>query len=836
MPCGATRNAALVTPVITKSVPARAGSRTFAIGIEYITEHGHIPRRDAGGFAERVDYATAASKAAWTHVRGVTSLETAAIEMDAVAALSRRCPDPTYHLIIAYAKHERPTRAQVIADTERLLGALDMHDHQYVLAAHHDTDDFHAHVIANRVGPDGKANSLWHERIIRERLCAKIANERGWAVVHGRHNHDLMLVQHEFPESSARRCSDSAYRRHEEYAEPSWHDLTRPAILPIVDRAASWHELHEGLATFGLRVTRIARGGRIQGLAFVEAREAPGRGCAASRIAPRCALRALEARLGAYMSIEDYAHRPTADGRQMDDRGTALDRSGGRWADLVRDTILRAVDEASSWQALRDRLAMRGIVVKLVQRGDRVQGLAFAAGHEPQSPGCGASRIDARCRLAALEARYGRFPREDMGYEPTRHEARENPAAERQQPQGARSHTRGPSAPPAPSDPHWALERATRIVDHLEVRNAYRAYRERYFRERVEAVRAHRADSWECEREQRRIEAERRSSARQMLRAVVRATSRASLRAAGYWSIDALLAQRRRDDYHAARARWEAIKIALVAERSTTYEEKPMDYRTFLADQARRGEVAARRLVSAEHTQREAASATLTLDEVRAALRAASAREQAHAFEVRSERTRLSRVAPPPPLEKVLSGGRRAVEARVDAQEGFSATERQRLEELKQQQGSWNPLLRTGAILADRNLRDAQQRRHEVALQAALAEFERTEVPSAQRTLAEEERRYRQVVATSLALEDEMRTINASLQNIRTTRAKLEVLERAHCERVFGGPADANLSSLTHAVDVAYLDIPPAERRAHERSIAQSMEQGRSDFATAEMR
>jgi hypothetical protein len=131
------------------------------------------------------------------HLRGVMSVETAAIEMEAVAALSTRCRDPVYHLIVAYAKHERPTREQVVSDAERLLKAIGMGDHQYVLAAHKDTDDFHAHVIANRIGLDGRANDLWHERIIRERVCAEIAAEHGWEIVVGHHNRDIVQrVEH----------------------------------------------------------------------------------------------------------------------------------------------------------------------------------------------------------------------------------------------------------------------------------------------------------------------------------------------------------------------------------------------------------------------------------------------------------------------------------------------------------------------------------------------------------------------------------------------------------------------------------------------------------------
>ncbi|HET6275521.1 MAG TPA: relaxase/mobilization nuclease domain-containing protein, partial [Candidatus Cybelea sp.] len=207
-----------VVGVITKSVPARAHTRTFAVGVDYITEHTHQRAVTAAGatFEGGVTYASAPEKAAWVHLRGVTSVETAAIEMEAVAVLSARCHDPVYHLIIAYAKHERPTREQVVTDAERLLKAIGMDDHQYVLAAHKDTDDFHAHVIANRVGPDGRANDLWRERIVRERVGAEIAAERGWDIVAGRHNRDIVQRierLHDLPAEPERRLSDGAYRR-----------------------------------------------------------------------------------------------------------------------------------------------------------------------------------------------------------------------------------------------------------------------------------------------------------------------------------------------------------------------------------------------------------------------------------------------------------------------------------------------------------------------------------------------------------------------------------------------------------------------------------------------
>jgi Relaxase/Mobilisation nuclease domain len=151
-----------VNVMISKAVQARSRTRTFATGIDYITEHAHERAcRQAGrSFGDGIGYASAPQKADWVQLRGVTSAETAALEMEAVAALSRRCKDPVYHLIVAYAKAEHPTREQVVSDAERLLKSIGMDRNQYVLAAHQDTDNYHAHVIANRIGPDGKANDL----------------------------------------------------------------------------------------------------------------------------------------------------------------------------------------------------------------------------------------------------------------------------------------------------------------------------------------------------------------------------------------------------------------------------------------------------------------------------------------------------------------------------------------------------------------------------------------------------------------------------------------------------------------------------------------------------
>ena len=140
----------------------------------------------------------------------------------------------------------------------------------------------------------------------------------------------------------------------------------------------------------------VRRGERVQGLAFAEGLDRRAPGCAASRIDSRCALRALESRFGPFIAVARACCWKW--------------RTGRAWADMVRPKILTAVDAAKTWDDLTQRLDRDGIVVKLIQRGTRVQGLAFAAGRDPEAPGCGASRIHPRCKKAALEQRFGPFP------------------------------------------------------------------------------------------------------------------------------------------------------------------------------------------------------------------------------------------------------------------------------------------------------------------------------------------------------------------------------------------------------------------------------------------
>jgi hypothetical protein len=866
--------------MITKSVPARARTRTFAIGIDYVTDHTHRRAAAAGvPFESGVTYATAPEKAAWIHLRGVMSLETAALEMEATAALSARCRDPVYHLIIAYAKHERPTREQVVSDAERLLTAIGMDDHQYVLAAHRDTDDFHAHVIANRVGADGRANDLWHERIIRERVCAEIAAERGWDIVIGHHNRDIVQRiehLHDLPPEPQWRPTDGAYRRQQERGEPPWHDVARPYILDAVDGAKGWSDVHQRLTAHGVVLKLVQRGDRVQGLAFAEGTDRSAPGCAASRVDARCALSALERRFGPFAPAHEVAH----DVAQADPAPRAepveWNESLQRWSDQVRPTILAAVDGARSWPELTQRLDRHGIVVKLVERGGRIQGLAFAQGTRADAPGCGASRIDVRCKKAALEERFGPFPspaqerahrdgdvaREERRSQERAHESSADARhardrkAERLREARERSSSQQESRTPvhgpehlregldrdARNEPSWAVREAGYIANHARLRSAYAAYRDRFSEGRRRTIDARHNGAWEQERARRRLEAQRRRDAGRLLRATARLGSRGLARQVAYWAIDAIMARRRVQEYAAARVRWQATKIVLARGRGLSSEEKPMDYRSFVNEKARAGDPAAQRvLADLTRVARETGSVAderqhahgaeqrpspqielraLSISELRARLDVIRAEEEARHARARVERERLERVEPPRSLDEVLAAERRRIRAQTADATKFTEAERVRLAALAQEKRSWNPLTRVAAAQAEQTLRAARQSRYGQSLTAAIEKFEGRDVPQYAERAAADDRRYRQYVTSSLALEQEMREARAVLRDrIPQANQRLLVLERAGVAQIEGVERHARLNELAAAIDREYRVVPEATRGNVEQSI-----------------
>jgi hypothetical protein len=452
-------------------------------------------------------------------------------------------------------------------------------------------------------------------------------------------------------------------------------------------------------------------------------------------------------------------------------------------------------------------------VVKLIQRGGRVQGLAFAAGRDPDAPGCGASRVHPRCKKAVLEERFGPCPYPSQ-----------------QPPKRSRSAIVDRAEREAHSDLRWALRDAERIADHARLRLEYRAYRQHFFTERANATGARRDAAWSRERAQRQRDAQKRREARLLLRAVARLGTRGVFaRQLAYWSIDAVIGRRRAKEYDAARVRWEATKIVLVSERRLAREEKPLDFRSFVNERTRAGDLGAQRVVDAfvrparnrneQVLQRELRPATL--DEVRLRLNVIRAEEDGHYQRARVERRHLQHVERPPMLDEALATERQRIQEHAAEATRYTDAERARLAQLVREKRSWNPLTRRTATKEEERLLGEQRSRYEKALADATQEFEQRDLPQLEKQLAAHERAYRHYVDASLGLEREINAAHAVRDRIPKIEQQMKVLERAGVAHVdcYNPVRNVRLDDLVAAIEKQYRALPETIRRDVEYSI-----------------
>ncbi len=281
-----------------------------------------------------------------------------------------------------------------------------MDDRQYVLAAHQDTDDFHAHVIANRVGPRRQsqrplARTDRPRARLRRRSRPNAVGISSWATTTATScsaSSAFTICRRTARTSAQRRRVPPAARA---TASCRGRRVARPYVLDAVDRARDWNDLHKRLGAHGVVVKLVRRGERVQGLAFAEGLDRRAPGCAASRIDRACAHCERSNAASGRSRRRTNLLRPLCARRAMERHGSS-DHSRGRRCGDDRGKTLRAtrVSTASSSSSL--------------QRGARVQGLAFAKGQ----PRCARLRrvahrsaLQEGCARAAFRAIPGRSAR-----------------------------------------------------------------------------------------------------------------------------------------------------------------------------------------------------------------------------------------------------------------------------------------------------------------------------------------------------------------------------------------------------------------------------------------
>jgi hypothetical protein len=184
-------------------------------------------------------------------------------EMVALAIEATRSKDPVDHWLLSWKEGEQPTQSQCKEAVEILKRHLGMSSgHLAVFALHRNTENYHLHVVLNRVHPDtlrvedkGWCIDKAHKAI------AEIIRAQGWeAEGNARYVADrsgqvtrASGVREPQPRSNARDHENAT-------GEKSCERIAQEKAASILRNAKSWAQVHEGLAQVDMRYERKGSG------------------------------------------------------------------------------------------------------------------------------------------------------------------------------------------------------------------------------------------------------------------------------------------------------------------------------------------------------------------------------------------------------------------------------------------------------------------------------------------------------------------------------------------------------------------------------------------------
>ena len=349
--------------------PKRASSK--AVRIERLAAYIRAPENES-----------ATEKCLYAGARGfLTDTPTAqTAEMVALAEDAVRSPDPVNHYVLSWREGEQPSAKQVEEAVDILLAEMKLEDHQTIYGLHADTDNYHLHVIVNRVHPDTnkvkKINSGFDIESLH-RAVVRIEHAQGWTVEENKRyrvNVDGKLERTD-PDagSKPRRPSQQQLDRERRSGEKSAARVAIETAAPLIAAAGSWDELHATLAEQDMRYARAARArtGATVTIGDVTIK--------ASRVSREATVRSLEDRLGPYRPADPTLKRP------IEPRDAAP-----------------LIATARSWDALHTSLAERGLRYVKVGSGARIV----------------AGAMEAKASVVSREANLGRLERRLGPYQP----------------------------------------------------------------------------------------------------------------------------------------------------------------------------------------------------------------------------------------------------------------------------------------------------------------------------------------------------------------------------------------------------------------------------------
>ena len=186
-------------------------------------------------------------------------------EMQDLAHAAARSKDPINHYVISWKSNEKPTPEQIERTVDVVLDELKMKDHKVIYALHADTKHPHLHLVVNRVHPETEKVVLPNRGFDLElihRAVARLEHEQGWekeerARYQVQENGELRRNKYEERE---RHPSQEKRDQEERTGAKSAERIAQEKVPAVLRAAASWKELHEGLAKEGMHFEKKGTG------------------------------------------------------------------------------------------------------------------------------------------------------------------------------------------------------------------------------------------------------------------------------------------------------------------------------------------------------------------------------------------------------------------------------------------------------------------------------------------------------------------------------------------------------------------------------------------------
>jgi hypothetical protein len=372
-------------------------------------------------------------------------------EMIALSQEAVRSKDPISHYVLSWKSGEVPAGEEIERTMDIFLKELEVEDHQVIYGLHSDTNNFHLHIVINRVHPDSlkcvQINNGFDIKAIHKAV-AKIEATMGWKPEENalyEVMEDGRVVERRREKTDKRKPDQWKVDKEKRTGEKSAERIAMEEGAPVIAAAQSWLELHRSLAEIGMRYVKRGSGAVVfVGEVAIKA----------SSVARGASLGNLEKRLGPYEEspLRDKV-KPRTEGKGDEEEkkeekdgdaqqrigpktkgkdkakeeaktkpgGSAGDRDGSsgegesnagsrsRHREIPKDDVVKIVRRARDWQEFHKLLGKIGL--RYIKKGS---GAIFVMDDFSQK----ASSVARAASLKSMEKRFGRYKEAELEFEP----------------------------------------------------------------------------------------------------------------------------------------------------------------------------------------------------------------------------------------------------------------------------------------------------------------------------------------------------------------------------------------------------------------------------------